>query len=296
MEQEIIPNPLFSPSLCSTENIILDDRGWPHLADFGVAHVHTAENSAKFNGTLTSTLASGTKQYLAPEVFCKEHIHGPESDFWALAVVAFELLHAKRPFEKHCSINFITYLERGLAVKRDQMKKERMRRLVRPRSLSLINETSECGVFVPVASFSPRRTSFCSSATCSNYSPTASASTSRESSAYFPGITGSRSGSIDDSEGGSGGSGGGYCSSANITPAHTPYHTPTRKSTAEKYVVREKEKEKEHGNEQGNEKGKEKGKEKEPAQVAFVSGRRSSGAASAASVAESTGRRTSSRR
>jgi serine/threonine protein kinase len=44
------------------ENIILDVHGFPHLIDFGVAHVQDEQNE----GPLVSKLASGTKQYLAP--------------------------------------------------------------------------------------------------------------------------------------------------------------------------------------------------------------------------------------
>jgi len=116
------------------ENIILDERGYPHLADFGVAHSQTPKDvrsndavEAELENSLTSTLASGTKQYLAPEVFCKAHVHGPESDYWSLAVVAYELLHGKRPFEKHCSIQFIQYLERGFNMKRKQLRSTKMR-------------------------------------------------------------------------------------------------------------------------------------------------------------------------
>lgn len=71
---------------------------------------------------LTSYLASGTKQYLAPEVFCRAHVHGPESDFWSLGVVAYELLYNCRPFAKHCNVEFIIYLEGCYSLRKEQRK------------------------------------------------------------------------------------------------------------------------------------------------------------------------------
>ncbi len=84
------------------ENIILDDQGFPHLADFGVSYVQEPSTGNSIDGgeAVVSMLASGTKQYLAPEVFTSGHVHGPESDFWSLGVVAYELLHGSRPFSK----------------------------------------------------------------------------------------------------------------------------------------------------------------------------------------------------
>ena len=79
------------------------------MADFGVAYIQ--DDTSK---PLICNLASGTKQYLAPEVYTKSHIHGPESDFWSLGVVAYELLFGKRPFEKHVPHDYIQYLEKAL--------------------------------------------------------------------------------------------------------------------------------------------------------------------------------------
>ena len=65
-------------------------------------YMRSQPSHADIDITLTCKLASGTKQYLAPEVFTSKHVHGPEVDFWALGVVAYELLHGRRPFDKHC--------------------------------------------------------------------------------------------------------------------------------------------------------------------------------------------------
>ena len=67
---------------------------------FGVAHVQSFSSG---NKPLVCNLASGTKQYLAPEVFTKDHVHGAEADFYGLGVVAYELLFGRRPFDKHCT-------------------------------------------------------------------------------------------------------------------------------------------------------------------------------------------------
>jgi len=72
-------------------NLLLDEQGAVHVADFGVA------NAASFPAlTLTGTIL-GTSGYLAPEQARGERAT-PASDRYALAVVAFELLTGRRPY------------------------------------------------------------------------------------------------------------------------------------------------------------------------------------------------------
>jgi serine/threonine-protein kinase len=73
-------------------NLLLDDEGSVHVADFGVASVLGLESL-----TLTGTIL-GTAGYLSPEQARGEQAT-PASDRYALAVVAFELLTGSRPFE-----------------------------------------------------------------------------------------------------------------------------------------------------------------------------------------------------
>lgn len=145
------------------ENIILDERGYPHLADFGVAHVN--KDDAK---SLTCFLASGTKQYLAPEVFTKSHTHGPEVDYWSLGVVAYELLFSKRPFEKHCPIPFITYLEKALQTKQSQLEKEKLSSTKNSKLTSSFDSVTTTSDKSPDSSsefYSPLRKSFANNLT-----------------------------------------------------------------------------------------------------------------------------------
>ena len=74
-------------------NLMLDDKGRVHVADFGVASA---------TGLATFTEAGsvvGTAGYLAPEQARGEPAT-PASDRYALAVVAFELLTGARPFAR----------------------------------------------------------------------------------------------------------------------------------------------------------------------------------------------------
>ncbi len=73
-------------------NLLLDERGRIKVADFGIA---SAAGLDSF--TRTGTIL-GTAGYLSPEQARGERA-GPASDRYALAVVAWELLAGRRPFE-----------------------------------------------------------------------------------------------------------------------------------------------------------------------------------------------------
>jgi serine/threonine-protein kinase len=73
-------------------NLLLDSRGDLHVADFGIASAAGLDSM-----TITGTIL-GTAGYLSPEQAQGERV-GPESDLYALGVVAYELLSGHRPFE-----------------------------------------------------------------------------------------------------------------------------------------------------------------------------------------------------
>ena len=73
-------------------NLILDARGNVQVADFGIASASGMESFTQA-GTIL-----GTAGYLSPEQARGERA-GPASDRYALAVVAWELLAGRRPFE-----------------------------------------------------------------------------------------------------------------------------------------------------------------------------------------------------
>lgn len=83
---------------------MFDHLGYPYLTDFGVAHICKTDE-------LICDLSSGTKQYLAPEVFTTGHLHGPAADFWALGIVVYEVMFSRRPFSKCAPKTYVKYLQ-----------------------------------------------------------------------------------------------------------------------------------------------------------------------------------------
>ena len=70
------------------ENLVMDDRGYVKLVDFGLAKV--------LAGGKTWTLC-GTPDYLAPEIILNEG-HDLAVDYWALGVLIFEMIVGSPPF------------------------------------------------------------------------------------------------------------------------------------------------------------------------------------------------------
>jgi serine/threonine protein kinase len=72
------------------ENIIMDRLGRPHIADFGIASYYAKRNSHQNGGTLS---------YKAPEVILGLS-HNYSVDYYAVAIVVYELFFKKRPHEE----------------------------------------------------------------------------------------------------------------------------------------------------------------------------------------------------
>lgn len=64
------------------ENLVLDDKGYVRITDFGIAKVYQKENSSE---------TSGTPGYMAPEVMCAQN-HTIAVDYFALGVLCFEFM------------------------------------------------------------------------------------------------------------------------------------------------------------------------------------------------------------
>ncbi|KAG7251061.1 hypothetical protein CRUP_005488, partial [Coryphaenoides rupestris] len=101
------------------ENVLIDRTGHIKLADFGSA--------AKLNSdkkVVAPTVAVGTQDFLAPEVLMamnsggQRGLYGVECDWWALGLIAYEMIYGKSPFTDgtatktvHNILNFQRYLK-----------------------------------------------------------------------------------------------------------------------------------------------------------------------------------------
>ena len=70
------------------ENLVLDEKGYVRVTDFGIAKENCADNSSE---------TSGTPGYMSPEVMQALN-HSFEVDFFALGVIGYEFMKGKRPY------------------------------------------------------------------------------------------------------------------------------------------------------------------------------------------------------
>ena len=70
------------------ENLVLDDKGYVRITDFGIAKENMPDNSSE---------TSGTPGYMAPEVM-KSKNHSFPVDFFAIGVIGYEFMLGKRPY------------------------------------------------------------------------------------------------------------------------------------------------------------------------------------------------------
>lgn len=70
------------------ENILMGEDGYVRITDMGISKMWTPDNA---NDT------SGTPGYMAPEIMCRQN-HGVAVDFYALGIIAYEMMIGKRPY------------------------------------------------------------------------------------------------------------------------------------------------------------------------------------------------------
>ena len=70
------------------ENLVLDQKGYVKITDFGIAKKSEKDNSKE---------TSGTPGYMAPEVMLG-HNHSFEVDYFALGVIGYEFMKGERPY------------------------------------------------------------------------------------------------------------------------------------------------------------------------------------------------------
>jgi serum/glucocorticoid-regulated kinase 2 len=70
------------------ENLVLDDKGYVRITDFGIGKFYQKENSSE---------TSGTPGYMSPEVMCGQN-HTIAVDYFALGVLTYEFMMGVRPY------------------------------------------------------------------------------------------------------------------------------------------------------------------------------------------------------
>ena len=79
-------------------NILFDENGEVFLADFGVVGAMANTPAASTRAMTAAGLVVGTPEYMAPELIMGEPFDG-RADQYSLAIMVYELLAGRRPFE-----------------------------------------------------------------------------------------------------------------------------------------------------------------------------------------------------
>ena len=74
------------------ENIVLNDRGYAMLTDFGISRIPNDIRSCR--------ATSGTHGFMPPEVYKSPNIHGPPADWFAVGVCLHELVLGCKPYSR----------------------------------------------------------------------------------------------------------------------------------------------------------------------------------------------------
>jgi serine/threonine protein kinase len=70
------------------ENLVLDENGYVHITDFGIAKIQVENNRKE---------TSGTPGYMSPEVLCAQD-HTIAVDYFALGIMGYEFMKGVRPY------------------------------------------------------------------------------------------------------------------------------------------------------------------------------------------------------
>ena len=95
------------------ENLVLDDKGYVCITDFGVAKTNMKDNSSE---------TSGTPGYMCPEVMYGKY-HSFPADFFSIGVIGYEFMMGKRPYRGRGRKEIKEQMKNYQAeIKKDEMK------------------------------------------------------------------------------------------------------------------------------------------------------------------------------